>query len=128
MTTQTTRGVMVSVESFYQEQYSNPLENQFLFAYRVRIVNHNDYAIQLKRRHWFITEMDGSRREIEGEGVVGRQPVLTAEQRHEYVSGCNLDSPVGKMHGIYLFERLHSGMEFEVVIPEFVLQAPAILN
>ena len=67
-------------------------------------------------------------REVEGEGVVGRQPVLEPGEAHQYVSGCNLKSGLGKMRGTYLMERLANGQEFTVEIPEFTLMVPYRLN
>jgi ApaG protein len=65
---------------------------------------------------------------VEGEGVVGQQPVLEPGESHEYVSGCNLKTGIGKMRGTYLMERLVDGRQFQVVIPEFVLIVPYKLN
>ena len=112
-------GVKVSVETFYQPDYSNPLQSEYTFAYRITLENHNAFPVKLHRRHWHIFDSDGSYREVEGEGVVGMQPVISAGEEYQYVSGCNLHTEIGKMHGTYLMENLHTKELFEVNIPAF---------
>src|SRR5437016_7847728 len=90
MTSMISEGVQVSVETFYQPDYSNPLQSEFMFAYRITIENHNSFPVKLHRRHWNIFDSNGSYREVEGEGVVGVQPVLQPAEKYQYVSGCNL--------------------------------------
>ncbi len=128
MVTATTHNVRVSVLTNYQEGYSSPTQSHFVFSYRVQIENEGDSTLQLRRRHWTIFDSDGTIREVEGEGVIGQQPVLEPGESHEYISGCNLHSDLGKMVGHYTFERLLDGTEFEVAIPEFLLVHPAKLN
>lgn len=124
MATETTYGVKISVESYYQSEYSKPLENEFLFAYRVSIENHSEYTIQLLRRHWHIIDSNGSKREVEGEGVVGKQPILEPGETYQYVSGCHLKSAIGKMYGTYQIQKRIDGKIFAVKIPAFKLIAP----
>ncbi|TAL50592.1 MAG: Co2+/Mg2+ efflux protein ApaG [Chitinophagaceae bacterium] len=117
-------GVEVSVETFYQQDYSNPLQSEFMFAYRISLENHNSFAVKLHRRHWYIFDSNGSYREVEGEGVVGVQPVLTPGEKYQYVSGCNLRSEMGKMHGTYQMENLDNKQMFDVNIPAFEMFVP----
>lgn len=128
MQTLITHGVEISVETSYQSEYSNPLRNEFTFAYRITISNHNLFTVQLLRRKWIITDSNRKVEVVEGEGVVGRQPVLYAGDSYQYVSGCHLQTPLGKMEGVYIFENKTTGEEFEVNIPVFQLESPAILN
>ncbi len=93
MVAQITEGVKISVETTYQPEYSNPVNEHFMFAYKIQIENLGDYAVQLLSRHWVIFDSNGTKREVEGEGVVGLQPIIEPGQNHEYVSGCNLDLP-----------------------------------
>jgi len=123
-----TKDVEVSVETFYQETASNPEAEKFVFAYRIVIENHSEFTIKLLSRHWHIIDSNGQLSEVEGEGVIGQQPVIEPDQKHEYVSGCELQSELGKMHGTYLMERQSDGAQFEVEIPEFVMIAPYRLN
>ncbi len=84
--------------------------------------------MKLLRRHWHIYDANGVVREVEGEGVVGQQPVLEPGDSHQYVSGCNLKTGLGKMRGTYQMERLADGRNFTVEIPEFTLVVPYRLN
>ena len=128
MTSLISEGVQVSVETFYQPDYSNPLQYEFMFAYRISIENHNSFPVQLHRRHWYIFDSNGSYREVEGEGVVGVQPTLKPGEKYQYVSGCNLRTEMGKMKGSYQMENLNNKKIFAVNIPEFEMIAPCKSN
>lgn len=128
MVTQITEGVKVSVDTVYQSEYSNPTNEHFMFAYKVNIENLTEYSVQLLSRYWNIFDSNGSHREVEGEGVVGQQPVIEPGESHEYVSGCNLKTDVGSMKGEYTMRRLIDDEEFKVNIPEFHLIAPYKMN
>ena len=128
MVQQITEGVSITVETFYQPDFSNPLNGEFMFAYRITIENMGHVPVQLLRRHWHIIDSNGSYREVEGEGVVGEQPMLEPGESYQYVSGCNLRTEIGKMYGTYQMENLHNKSHFEVSIPEFDLIAPLKLN
>jgi ApaG protein len=128
MVAQITDGVKVSVETTYQPEYSNPANEHFMFAYKIQIENLSNYSIQLLRRQWTIFDSNGTKREVEGEGVVGLQPIIAPGQIHEYVSGCNLKTDIGTMQGTYQMARLVNDEIFEVKIPEFPLIAPFKLN
>ncbi len=123
MATRVTHGIKISVESQYQEVYSRPEQRQYFFSYRIRIENNSDYTVQLLRRHWYIFDAAGTGQEVEGEGVVGQQPVLKPGDFYEYESACNLNSEIGSMHGTYLFVREADGGNVEVQIPRFELIA-----
>ena len=101
---------------------------EFVFAYRITIENKSDETIQLLRRQWFIFDSAGENTEVEGEGVVGKQPTLRPDEVHQYVSGCHLKSEIGKMQGTYEFVNKSDGSTFTVTIPEFTLMAPLKLN
>ena len=124
MTSLITEGVQVSVETFYQEEYSNPLQGEYMFAYRVEIENYNSFPVQLHRRHWFIFDSNTTRREVEGEGVVGVQPVILPGETYRYVSGCNLKTEMGRMVGTYEMENLNTRELFTVQIPSFEMVVP----
>lgn len=128
MVTKITDGVKISVETIYQPEYSNPANEHFMFAYRVNIENLTENSVQLLNRHWSIFDSNGTKREVEGEGVVGQQPIIEPGDNHEYVSGCNLKTDIGSMRGTYEMERIVDGIKFRVNIPEFYLIAPYKLN
>jgi len=128
MVTEVTAGVKVMVETFFQPTHSNPGQSHFVFAYRITIENDSDYTIRLRRRHWYIVDSDNARREVEGEGVVGEQPLIAPGESYRYVSGCNLNTEIGKMFGTYLMERQLDKQLFYVKIPEFKMIVPSKLN
>ncbi|SDM53247.1 Co2+/Mg2+ efflux protein ApaG [Siphonobacter aquaeclarae] len=128
MVTAITEGIKVSVITEFISNHSNASLQHFVFTYRVRIENQSEFTIRLLRRHWFIYDSNGITREVEGEGVIGQQPVLEPGESHEYVSGSNLQSTMGKMAGHYLMERQYDGYQFFVEIPEFMLIVPYRLN
>jgi len=125
---QVTEGVSVTVETFYQTAQSNPINAEFLFAYRITIENLSTMPVKLLRRHWYIHDSNGAYREVEGEGVVGQQPVLEPGGSHQYVSACSLRTDMGKMHGTYQMENLYNKRLFTVQIPEFQMIAPFKMN
>ena len=128
MVSKISEGIEISVETFYQPDYSNPVSGEYMFAYRITIENHNNFPVKLHRRHWYIIDSNGNNREVEGEGVVGVQPTLQPTERYQYVSGCNLRSEMGKMHGTYLMENLFNKTSFEVNIPVFEMIVPFKMN
>jgi ApaG protein len=123
-----TNGIKVSVETFYQEEYSRPQERKFIFAYRITIENMSPYAVQLMHRHWYIADCTGLVREVEGEGVIGKQPILEPGEAHQYVSWSHLFTEIGKMSGYYTFQRLSNGEPFKADIPAFSLVTPYKMN
>lgn len=128
MTTQITEGVKVSVITDYQKEYSNPAQSHYAFTYQITIENHSPYTVQLLRRHWYVFDSNGAIKEVKGEGVVGKQPILEPGETHQYVSGCNLRTGIGKMCGSYWMEKTLDGRMFEVIIPEFTLIVPYLNN
>jgi len=128
MVSQISGGVKISVETFYQPEFSNPMNNEFMFAYRITLENNNEFPVRLLSRHWHIFDSDGTLKEVEGEGVVGVQPQIAPAQEYQYMSGCNLRSEIGKMHGTYLMENLNTHATFRVFIPVFEMQVPFKMN
>jgi ApaG protein len=117
-------GIEVSVETFYQPDYSNPIAGEFMFAYRISIENHNTFPVKLHRRHWHIFDSNAEHREVEGEGVVGVQPTIQPGERYQYVSGCNLRTEMGRMFGSYQMENINNKNNFQVNIPAFDMIVP----
>ncbi len=128
MVQQITEGVSIMVETFYQPAHSNPLKSEYLFAYRITIENLSAHPVKLLSRHWHILDSNGTHREVEGDGVVGQQPIVSPGDSYQYTSACNLSSDIGKMYGSYLMENLFHKRKIRVAIPEFQLVAPAKLN
>jgi ApaG protein len=128
MVSKISEGVTISVETFYQPDYSNPQSSEFMFAYRITIENNNSFPVKLLRRHWFIFDSDATHREVEGEGVIGNQPEINSGEKYQYISGCNLRTELGKMHGTYTMENLNNKKLFSVHIPAFEMTVPFKLN
>jgi ApaG protein len=122
--TATTRGIRVTVRSFYLEDQSQPDEGRFVWAYRVTIENKSQQTVQLISRTWRITNGSGRIQRVHGEGVVGEQPTLEPGESFEYTSGTPLDTPTGFMTGQYHMVMPASGENFDVVIPTFSLDSP----
>lgn len=120
----TTRGVMVTVRSFFLTDQSQPDENRFVWAYRVRIENQGSETVRLLERTWSITDARGRTQHVHGPGVIGEQPVLSPGQSFEYTSGTPLDTPSGFMTGAYHMVVPASGETFDVAIPAFSLDSP----
>lgn len=123
-----TNGITVTVETNYLPHHSNPREGRHIFGYHIMIENGSSHTVQLLRRHWYITDGAAQVREVEGEGVVGEQPILAPGERYEYASFCDLNTEMGKMKGNYLMSRKDNSNLFEVEIPEFRMVAPSKLN
>jgi ApaG protein len=122
-----TRNVRVQVRTEYLPERSAPPRRQWFFAYRIRIANEGNETIQLLTRHWVITDANGHVEEVNGDGVVGEQPVLDPGDAFEYTSGCPLTTPFGSMQGEYRMVSV-LGEQFDVQIPPFVLRVPGSMN
>lgn len=119
-----TEGIAVRVAVNFLPEQSRVEVGKWFWVYHIRIENGSDQTVQLVSRHWRITDARGVVNLVEGEGIVGEQPVLAPGQSHDYVSGCPLTTPNGSMEGYYIFVH-QSGEKFEVKIPFFPLAAPA---
>lgn len=120
-----TDGVTVRVSANYLADQSEPGRGRWFWAYHIRIENASDRPVQLLTRHWIITDGRGARHSVEGEGVVGEQPVIAPGGSYDYVSGCPLTTPTGAMQGSYRMVDA-DGVAFDVAIPKFALLAPAV--
>ena len=103
-----------------------PAQGRYVFAYTVRISNEGRDTVQLRTRHWIITDGTGRVQEVRGEGVVGEQPVLRPNQSFEYTSGSILKTPWGTMHGSYQMYR-EDGSMFDAEIAPFLLSTPSVI-
>ena len=116
-------GVLIAVQSYFLEDQSNPDAGQYVWAYRVRISNQNPFPVKLLSRHWVITDGRGGVKEVQGNGVIGEQPLIAPNQSFVYTSGSPLNTPSGFMRGTYQMidnaERI-----FTVAIPAFSLDSP----
>ncbi len=127
MSTALTRGIRVDVRSEFRPDRSTPAAGRYLFTYTVRIANQGDAPARLVSRHWIITDANGDKEEVVGDGVVGQQPLIPAGESFEYTSFCILETPHGSMRGTYRMER-EDGTAFDAEIAPFALVTPGALN
>lgn len=118
-----TNGIEVSVAPRFLEDQSDPLESRFVWSYAIEIVNNGLETVQLEARHWTITDGNGVQHFVDGDGVLGEQPVLNPGDSYSYMSGCPLVTPNGVMVGTYTMRR-RDGDEFLADIPAFSLDSP----
>ena len=128
MVTAVTEGIQVSVEVTYQADFSSPHQHHYVFTYKVTIQNKSSHTVQLLKRKWEIFDAAEDLKTVEGDGVVGQQPILEKGDSHSYVSGCNLKSGLGKMKGVFYMEKLFDGKTIEVKVPEFQMIANIFHN
>src|SRR5262249_36375844 len=119
-----TRGIRVTVKPQYLADRSSAEDGRFFWAYTIEIANLGTVTVQLRSRHWKITDGQGHLQEVKGPGVVGEQPVLKPGERFEYTSGVPLTTPSGMMEGTYQMVA-DDGEKFDVEIPAFSLDSPA---
>ena len=120
---QVTQGIRVSVRPSFSLSHSDPDDGKFVFSYLIEMENQGEESARLLFRHWHIHDSKGEDTEVDGEGVVGKQPTIGPGHSHRYKSFCVLRSPAGFMEGYYTFVR-PDGREFRVPIPRFDLAAP----
>ena len=119
----TTRAIEVTVRPQYLPDQSDPSKPQYVWAYQVRIENKGAVTVQLRSRHWKITDALGRQQEVRGPGVVGKTPMLRPGEVFEYTSGTPLATPSGFMSGTYQMVS-ESGENFDIEIPTFSLDTP----
>ncbi len=118
-----TRNLIVRVAVNFMPEQSEPNKGHWFWAYHIRIENHGEMAVQLLTRRWDIRDARGAQSLVEGEGVVGEQPVIKPGASYDYVSGCPLTTPSGTMQGSYNMIG-EDGSRFDIAIPKFALNAP----
>ena len=120
-----TRDIQVTVTPQYLADKSSPDQDRYFWAYTIEIKNLGDVTVQLKTRHWKITDGLGHVQEVRGPGVVGEQPVLKPGERFEYTSGVPLNTPTGLMAGTYQMVA-DNGERFDAEVPAFSLDSPHV--
>jgi ApaG protein len=120
-----TEGLIVRVAVSFLPEQSDPAAGRWFWAYHIRLENEGAQELQLLTRRWVITDGRGARHGVEGEGVVGEQPVIAPGDSYDYVSGCPLDTPTGSMEGSYRMIAA-DGRMFDAKIPRFPLIGPAV--
>lgn len=122
-----THGIRIKVEPQYVEEQSSPDDSYFFWAYTIEIANEGKSAVQLKTRHWRITDAHGKTEEVRGPGVVGKTPVLDPGESFTYTSGCPLGTASGIMVGSYQMQ-LQDDSLIDVAVPAFSLDSPFVIR
>jgi len=123
-----TRGIKISVETNFEGTFYKNYKIHYAFGYKVTIENQSKDAVQLNARHWTILDALNNIETVNGEGVIGKKPILNPGESHIYSSGCLLTSPFGAMHGYYTMANFTTNTNFKVNIPTFKLSAPFAIN
>jgi ApaG protein len=119
--------IRIQVATSYVDDESEPESDRYVFAYTITISNSGKVPAQLISRHWIITDANGKVQEVNGDGVVGEQPLLNPGEEFRYSSGAVLETPVGAMQGLYRMEA-DGGIGFDALIAPFTLAVPGLLN
>jgi len=128
MTTQVTKGIKISVNTSFEGTFFKNYKMHFAFGYTITIENQTKDSVQLTSRHWRIYDALNDMETLDGEGVIGKKPVIKPGESHTYNSGCLLTSPIGAMRGHYSMVNLNTSEKFRVYIPTFKFSAPFALN
>lgn len=128
MIQQVTRGIKISIETNFEGTFYKNYKVHFAFGYQITIENQSKDSVQLTSRFWKIKDALNRTEIVEGEGVIGKKPVIKPGESHTYKSGCLLTSPFGSMSGFYSMINFTSTRKFRVAIPSFKLSAPFALN
>ncbi len=128
MVTQITKGIKISVSTVFEGTYFKNYKLHYAFSYEITIENHSKDSVQLLSRHWEIHDSLNDLEVVDGEGVIGKKPVLKPGETHTYTSGCLLSSPHGAMHGWFNMVNFTTTRNFRVIVPAFRLNAPYALN
>lgn len=128
MVTQITKGIKISVSTVFEGTYFKNYKLHYAFSYEITIENHSKDSVQLLSRHWEIYDSLNDLEVVDGEGVIGKKPVLKPGETHTYTSGCLLTSPHGAMHGWFNMVNFTTTRNFRVIVPAFRLNAPYALN
>ncbi|BFP39822.1 Co2+/Mg2+ efflux protein ApaG [Flavobacteriaceae bacterium GF1] len=128
MITQVTKGIKVSIRTTFEGTFFKNYKMHYAFGYTITIENQSKETVQLVSRHWDVLDSLKEIETIDGEGVIGKKPVIKPGKSHTYSSGCLLTSPVGAMKGYYIMVNLSSLESIEVEVPTFKLAAPFALN
>lgn len=128
MTTQVTKGIKITVNTSFEGTFFKNYKMHYAFGYTITIENQSKDIVQLTSRHWNIYDSLNDMETLDGEGVIGKKPVIKPGQSHTYNSGCLLTSPIGAMNGHYNMINLNSSEKFRVYIPTFKFSAQFALN
>jgi ApaG protein len=118
--------IEVQCQSYFIPEQSQVHEHRFVFGYTITITNHSAAPVKLLTRSWLITDADGKVTTVQGDGVIGQQPVIAPQKSFTYSSGALLKTPVGTMQGQY--QMVSNEQPITVEIPVFRLALPNVVH
>ena len=119
--------IKIDIKTEYVPELSNNEDSMFYFSYKVKIKNMGSEKVQLLSRHWDIKDGLGRKKSVNGEGVIGKKPIINPGEYYEYKSYCPLKTEFGSMDGFYTMKD-EDGNLFKTVIPNFGLISPESIN
>ena len=128
MVSQITRGIKISVLTSFEGTYFKNYKIHFAFTYQITIENQSKDSVQLNSRLWEIYDALNYAETVDGEGVIGKKPIIKPGEAFSYSSGCLLSSPIGAMKGFFNMVNFTTTKSFKVLIPTFKLSAPFAIN
>lgn len=128
MAKETLNRVNIKVETFFRDDLSDAQNDSYVYNYKITIENKGTNRVQLLKRYWKIEHLGQGTSLVSGDGVIGQQPILIHNESFTYVSGCQMQAPIGRMSGFYTFQDVETEEVFAVKIPPFKLVFPPMLN
>jgi len=128
MITQVTKGIKVSVQTKFEGTFFKNYKMHYAFGYTITIENQSKEPVQLTARHWDILDSLKDLETVDGQGVIGKKPVIKPGKNYTYSSGALLASPIGAMKGFFQMANIVSQNDFVVEVPVFKFSAPFVLN
>ena len=113
----------VSVDDvLYMPSLDAPAERPHPFAYFITITNDSEVSVRIRARKWIVRESEGEVVVVEGDGIVGKQPLLKPGQNFTYNSYHVIQSN-SEAEGAF-FGQTSDGRVVCVRIPSFEMTIP----
>ena len=125
---ETLNQIRINVKSSFISDKSSIKKSIYFFMYKVTIINNSDETLQLINRHWHISDANDNTQVINGEGVIGQQPILKPKDSFQYSSFCPIKTEFGTMSGFYTFRKVDTNDLYKGIIPKFILVCPTQVN
>lgn len=127
-----TEKVRVKVNSFYDEEKSDPANGKYMFWYKVAIYNEGPEPVQIVARMWEIEKCIGEKEVVRGAGIMSTQPIIPPGDVFTYQSVCPLKvfpprgkRVLGSLTGSYTMCKGNMGQHnFNVKVGKFNLILP----
>lgn len=128
MKTLVTKGIKISVDTNFEGTFFKNYKIHYAFGYTITIENISNDTVQLTSRHWNIYDSLNDLEVLDGEGVIGKKPIIEPNESYTYSSGCLLTSTIGAMKGYFNMVNFSTSENFRVYVPTFKFSAPFSQN